>query len=470
MLRLLRIALLLLATSSAPSVAQSFDCKKAATPAERLICADVELQKLDSALAEKLRAALNASLAERERLLAEERGWVAGRDRKCPIGKGELAPQARDAALQCLRGEYGARIAAIDALSLRQKSERSADKALCQTFIDGYRAILDTISKDAKAKSQSPYELLTNSPASGVVAGPKPDEIEEPKPAALENWARRQKPPFKFSPKVLAAIGDLNPGLVTLSRAPGLPFYSAGSIGGTAQCLTETYFEVKDGVAQHAGDLPWGENDAACGVDRTFGTIDGRVVAFENDGYAFQPLLRATVSIMKWDKGFFDAPCQVDFDYEPMFALSGDDEMPEDQVKCESEACRALQQEVLALAEAIQRNPREARRAAIAKLTEAQRAQFSALAKLAPAPELSEPVKQDAENEPTILMDNNPLLVPFVHRGEVYLASVGHRTVGWRTYPDWSVALAQRDKDKLKPAGWIGVSMESGRLGKTSIR
>jgi uncharacterized protein len=470
MFRSLCIALLAFVAQIHPSLAQSFDCKKAATPAEHLICADAELQKLDSALNEKLRAALNAALAERERLLAEERHWVAERDKKCPTPKGELAASARDAATQCLRSEYEARIAAIETVLARQRSERGPDKALCQTFIDRYRAMLDAKPRDAKLKTQGPYELLTNAPTSGVVVGPKPDEIDDPKPAALEAWARRQTPSFKFSPKVVSAMNDFNPGLLTLSRAPGLPFYSAGSIGGTAHCLTETYFEVKDGVAQRAGELPWGENEAACGVDREFGTIDGRVVAFEIDGYGYQPLLRTTVSIMKWDRDFFNAPCHADFDYAPEFKLAGDDEMPEDQVKCESAACLALRQEAIALIEAIHRNPREARKAVFAKLSEPQHAQFSALEKLAPEPELGEPVKQDAENEPSSLLDTNPLLVPFVHRGEVYLASVGHRTIGWRTFPDWGVALAQRDKDKLKPAGWVGVSMEPGRLSKASVR
>jgi uncharacterized protein YecT (DUF1311 family) len=468
MFRPFLLAPLLLA--SAPALAQSFDCKKAAAPVERLICADSALQKLDSDLAEELRAALDRSLAEREKLLAEERQWVAERDKKCPVPKGELVPAAREATAQCLRGAYTARVAAVEALIAQEKAARAPEKALCQTFADRYRAALEALPKDKRAKEADPYGLLTKSPKSGVVEGPTPDEIAEPSPAALEKWARSQKPPFKLSPKVVAATHELNPGNLTLSRAPGLPFYSAGSIGGTAQCVTETYFEVRDGVAEHAGDLPWGDDGAGCGVSRTFGTVDGQVVAFETNGYAYQPLLAATVRIAKWERGFFDRPCEADFDYAPVFSLSGDDEMPEDQVKCDGVACLALRGEAIALVEAIQKSPQAARKAALGKLTEPQRAQFATLEKLAPAPDLGDPLQQDAEDDPTHLLDTNPLRIPFAYKGEVYLVGVGHQTMGWRTYPNWSVTSMRREKDGVRPAGWVGVTMDPGRLSKATVK
>lgn len=65
----------------------SFDCARATSSAENLICADAELARLDRLLADRYSAALKqvqaldvgASAAEDE-LRATQRGWIKGRD------------------------------------------------------------------------------------------------------------------------------------------------------------------------------------------------------------------------------------------------------------------------------------------------------------------------------------------------------------------------------------------------------
>ena len=439
------------------ALAQSFDCKKAGTPVEKLICSDKELGGLDAELETNFRAMLNVSLAERAAILAEARRWIGARDKKCPIPKGG----AQDAALACLKAEYRARIAALAELARHQAAERPADKGLCQSFADRYKAAL---AKQAtpKAIQESPLDLLTNDPASGVVAGPKADELQDPTPADLESWARRQTPSFKFSPKLTSAIGGPDSGLVTLARAPGTALYSAETVGGTLHCLRDVYFEVKDGVARGAGDLPWGEGEGeSCGALRAFGAIDGRTVAFEETDFALQAQLGAGVAILKWDRGFFGAPCNVGFEYEPAFDFGNDENRPDEEVKCESPACQALKTDALALVEMIERGPQKARQAALARLTEPQRAQFAALEELQ--------LTKDAAAAPHGA-GTKPLLAPLVHRGTVYLARIGHRTIGWRTFADWSVSLAERGKDGLKPAGWIEIAMKRGKLRDARVR
>lgn len=101
--------------------AQSFDCAKAATPVERLICADAKLGDLDVALAAEVKKALAAGPEQRDALLAEERRWVKERDRSC------AAPTKVGKAIACLTSAYEARIAALKAAS---EEKREASVAL----------------------------------------------------------------------------------------------------------------------------------------------------------------------------------------------------------------------------------------------------------------------------------------------------------------------------------------------------
>ena len=73
--------------SSADGTQPSFDCQKASSSAEELICADDKLASLDRRLAKKFSAALEAaksmdagSEAAVKELRAFQRGWIKGRD------------------------------------------------------------------------------------------------------------------------------------------------------------------------------------------------------------------------------------------------------------------------------------------------------------------------------------------------------------------------------------------------------
>jgi uncharacterized protein YecT (DUF1311 family) len=87
-----------------------FDCAKAGTVLEKLICGSRALAALDKALAETygaLRKKLSA--ADQETLRAEQRAWLAGRDKACAAAADETG-QAR-----CLKRHYGSRLFAVRA-------------------------------------------------------------------------------------------------------------------------------------------------------------------------------------------------------------------------------------------------------------------------------------------------------------------------------------------------------------------
>jgi uncharacterized protein len=66
--------------SSVASSTASFDCVKAETEAEKLVCADPQLAALDRQLATEYQYAVAKARAGSAGLDAAQRGWVAGRD------------------------------------------------------------------------------------------------------------------------------------------------------------------------------------------------------------------------------------------------------------------------------------------------------------------------------------------------------------------------------------------------------
>ncbi len=102
---------------SSNSMAQSFDCKRAITTIEKIICGDedVNLRDLDAALGKAFsRRIQGTSAAESRRLLLEQRAWLARRLEACHLSLNlqfvELAPYD----WSCLDELYRERIAALN--------------------------------------------------------------------------------------------------------------------------------------------------------------------------------------------------------------------------------------------------------------------------------------------------------------------------------------------------------------------
>jgi uncharacterized protein len=79
----------------------SFDCRKAATPVERAICADRDLAEADRQLSSAYKTTVSRAADGRERLATAQRAWLARRDREC-------GPLAEPGA--CLLRAYGRRL------------------------------------------------------------------------------------------------------------------------------------------------------------------------------------------------------------------------------------------------------------------------------------------------------------------------------------------------------------------------
>jgi len=84
-----------------PARAASFDCAKAKTPVEKMICSDAALSELDGRLASAYRRALGLA-SNPEPLKVEQRSWLTNERSKC-------------ADVACLKRSYQQRLTALEA-------------------------------------------------------------------------------------------------------------------------------------------------------------------------------------------------------------------------------------------------------------------------------------------------------------------------------------------------------------------
>ncbi|MBG0809235.1 hypothetical protein IY145_07580 [Methylosinus sp. H3A] len=468
---MIRVLLLLaLSLTAIPALAQSFDCAKARTPVERLVCADRRLGALDTELGAEAKKALAADPARRGEKLAEARKWLGERDHLCPLPAGELHGEARAKALACLTSAYETRLAALKSAPAPARSPEAT--AVCRKLAERYRA---TLAENPEAPFKSsfyaagPLNVLAAAPHAGVELAAPAAEISEVSRRKLADWAKGRPQLFVFPDKLAADLVEIaGSSQLTIDRLPNENFYAASVIEGTARCYSAAYFTVARGHAQSArGPANWeGESGDGCGVSRSFGTLDGASVALE-EAHGYSPSLSSTVSAAPWRGGEFGPACDATFEFAPRFAERASYNDWDEH--CEGADCEALRKAALALVEAAQKQPLEARKSALARLTTPQAAEFTELEKLA------EPMK-DAPRDPAEAADpafydeNGPLRLPFVHGGRLYLAELGHFTIGWRIFADWRVALKRPEKGKLEESAVFAIGMTKGALRDVSIK
>gem|GEM_PF-5775784 len=123
-LRVVLAAVLLLLLTTGDGCAQTaagrpgpgFDCEKATTGLEQIICTDPVLGPLDGALTEawKTRRAMPGDTATQEALLADQRAWLRARIGTCAVpAVADAEPNQRFKAIPCLITLYRQRIAAL---------------------------------------------------------------------------------------------------------------------------------------------------------------------------------------------------------------------------------------------------------------------------------------------------------------------------------------------------------------------
>lgn len=121
MRRVVALAVLLLVAVAAPATAASFDCAKARTKVEKLICKDPQLSRQDEDLAKAYGEALklwDGKIAAYVKI--NQRGWVGSRALETPgMSGGGVLCEDDETALPCLRTIHADRIAVLKSPGFR---------------------------------------------------------------------------------------------------------------------------------------------------------------------------------------------------------------------------------------------------------------------------------------------------------------------------------------------------------------
>ena len=68
------------------------------------------------------------------------------------------------------------------------------------------------------------------------------------------------------------------------------------------------------------------------------------------------------------------------------------------------------------------------------------------------------------------LTDTSPLLLPMLVDGHVFLASVGHFTIGWRVFADWKVTVEAGEADKTREIARFAIGMTPGPIASVTVK
>jgi uncharacterized protein len=122
--------LLLLTLTTTLLFSASFDCKKAKTDIEKLICSDKELSKLDDELNKAYKELLNKTNEnDKKMIIQEQRDWIKERD-NCAHSSDAYGPF-----LYCMLDIYSHRIFYLKAVSDKFILTYSEDNKTCDTFV-----------------------------------------------------------------------------------------------------------------------------------------------------------------------------------------------------------------------------------------------------------------------------------------------------------------------------------------------
>jgi hypothetical protein len=320
--------------------------------------------------------------------------------------------------------------------------------------------------------------LLHKSP-SGFVAATEYFRLATYSRQAFAKRASRLKNPFAPSGELLKALDDLQ-GNMGVAGLPGTNMFAANSIGGTAHCNSTVFFAVRNGHTRVVqGPKQW-ENDVggSCGLTRSFAAIDG-VPFVIDDSLDSGPRLASTLTLRPWGNATWLEPCRADFVFAPYFDTRS---MQNDWVglnnweknECGIEGCEGFQRIALNLVRQTQLDRVGVEDHVLAAMTPSQREEYRRLKRIADRPDSADlqPDGDDADKPRTAaaLIDTRPLLLPMVVDNRVFLATVGHFTIGWRIFSDWKVTVEAGEADKTREIARFAIAMTQGPIVSVTVK
>ena len=254
-----RIAYALLAALPMVAAAASFDCARASSPAEKLICSDVEASRLDEELAAVYWKALSDA-ADPAALRREQRQWLKARD-ACTVAK-------------CLHAAYGDRIAALKKATLAAPAppygSEHALASVRKTCLPPYAERVGAIYKECVVRSveaigktagtvwhAAAYCLAPRSEKESSCAGANPPNPWLNVTAVLIFSQERPDGPLKYVLKLEDDEGNAFHGARIHNNEYGSILDATFSVPGTGNLNASQFLLYRNGVWQPIDFASW---------------------------------------------------------------------------------------------------------------------------------------------------------------------------------------------------------------------
>lgn len=475
-------------TPTAAFSAPSFDCAKASTPAERLICntdLDETLAGRDNELAAIYKRVLTAAGNRRANIVAAQTQWIRQRDTAC------IQPEkSNEQRAQCLTERYDERIQTLK--PMQAGAEDSL--ALCNGLVDHYKTALQTAPSDRlsggfletlKKTADVRLEIAKSTEFASSTSAESP---------TAEDYIKQN---FKPDAALLQTLrenteeGNLASSLaVWMTRLPKTDVYGISTLNGTMRCeAIELLFNAEKNKAAEIDDPG---NQSECTVSYFAAVGDQPALISQDFIGETSPKnyhLVEGYSVHPWKGGWLPA-CNISLTYAPEMkvhpgnpASVGAADEAED---CSpgDEACANLRQAVLTLMRRYKDDPETMPRRLISELSDSQRQQFLSLKAASDAQASTRQenpwetgnyvsLALDVTGMDAIPLNTQPVALPLVLNGKLLLILAGHQmTTGSRDLSDYDVWVKEMKADKATFVTSLTVSLAFGALqtAKVSLR
>ena len=314
---------------------------------------------------------------------------------------------------------------------------------------------------------------------SGFIPGTPRFRLKEYSRQAFIKQAALLPRPFTPSSGLLKAIDGIQEALV-VSDLPGGNLFAANSIAGTAGCNSTVFFSVSRGIGSLVPGPESAENDigGSCGLTRSFAAVDGLPVVID-DSLDAGPSLAATLTLTPWGGDKWLKPCEANFVFAPHFDFDKTfNDWPGlnnwEKNECGSGGCEGFRRTALDLVRQTQQDRAGVELHLLAALTGPQREEYQRLKRVADRPAADDP-PADGDDAPkpktaAALTDTSPLLLPMLVDDHVFLASVGHFTIGWRVFSDWKVTVEAGEADTTREIARFAIGMTQGPIVSVTVK
>jgi hypothetical protein len=171
-------------------------------------------------------------------------------------------------------------------------------------------------------------------------------------------------------------------------------------------------------------------------------------------------------------------PCEANFVFTPRFdprnTLNDWASLDNwDANKCRTD-CEGFGRASLELVRLTQLDPVGVEAHLLAAMSQPQREEYRRLKRISDRPDAADvPTGGDDAERPAGaagLTDKTPLVLPMVVDNRVFLATVGHFTIGWRVFSDWKVTVETGEADKTSEIARFAVGMTKGPIASATVK